>query len=116
MRTTALLCTLAVLLCAEAPLRAAFPLSGGPGDSEGGSLPAADAPIVEERDERKVGDLDVTEGPFEYVSRLQSQRAFPDGQPRNPEQDPTNVWYILDKGTCGVLHKTSKGGMAHGTM
>ncbi len=93
-----MICTLIVLLCAEALLSAALPLAGGPGDLKRESLTAADAQVAEERDERKVGALHTTAGPFEYVRELQNELAYPDGKPRNPEQDPTNIWYILDKG------------------
>ncbi len=83
---------LTVLLCAEALLVAAMPLTGGPGDPE--PLPAL---VAEERNERKVGAVD-TEGPFGFVRQLQNELAYPDGEPKNPEEDPTDIWYILDKG------------------
>ena len=51
------------------------------------------------RHSRKVSDLDTSSGPLEYMQQLHNSRTYPNGKPKNIEQDgQTSVWCILDRG------------------
>lgn len=58
------------------------------------------------RARRKVADLDVTSGPVEYMKQLRSSLTNDDGSPTmERDDDPTNVWGIVDRGKTSCIHK-----------
>ena len=48
---------------------------------------------------RKVANLDLSSGPVEYMKQLRSSLTNEDGNPTmDREDDPTNVWGLVDRG------------------
>ena len=86
------------LVCANMELLAALPLTSiSQTRAEFSMLPGA-ARLQQERVRRKVGNLDTSSGPMEYMTRLRNSLTYSNGKPKNGEEDPTSIWCILDKG------------------
>ena len=92
----ALLLVILQLVCANLELLAALPLTSQ-SRAEVSMLPGA-ARLPQERVRRKIGNLDTSTGPMEYMKQLRNNLTHSNGKPKNGEEDPTSVWCILDKG------------------
>ena len=56
-----------------------------------------------ERPRRKVADMDVSSGPVEYMKQLRSSLTNENGSPTlEREDDPTNVWGLVDRGKSWI--------------
>ena len=51
-----------------------------------------------QRMRRRVGNLNITSIPQQYVQELFDEYAFEDGKPRHGTARPTDVWCFPDKG------------------
>ena len=63
-----------------------------------GSHPYQESAELQSRRRRKAPESVDTSSPVEYMTRLRESLMDSDGKPRTGENDPTNVWCLLDKG------------------
>lgn len=66
-----------------------------------------------QREQRRVGKLDTSAGPKEYMKSLVSQLTDENGRPKNLTEDPTNIWCLLDQGGSIVLATTCARGCCY---
>lgn len=66
-----------------------------------------------QRVRRKIGQLNISSTPMEYMKGLLSKIDDEEGKPRNPVQDPLTVWCFMDEGRRPVECPSSSICVAH---